>query len=202
GLEATTAIREREKSTGLRVPIIAITAHVMKGDRERCLAAGMDGYLPKPIEAQALFAMLEDSGKEPARPAEDTRRESNPVIDEQALLQRVQGDRKLLRELVAIFRNDRPAMLAKIRAKIRQRDAEGLRLAAHAIKGSLASFAAARAAELALQLETMGRENRLDRAGELFHLFEKETDRVEEALRGIVERKPRKARSSSRRKRR
>src|SRR6202044_1901795 len=62
GLEATQAIREKEKVTGKRIPIVAMTAHAMKGDEERCLAAGMDAYLTKPIHTQELLAVLDDIG--------------------------------------------------------------------------------------------------------------------------------------------
>ena len=60
GFEATGELRKREKQTGLHIPIVALTAHAMKGDRERCLAAGMDGNLSKPIRAQALYELLEN----------------------------------------------------------------------------------------------------------------------------------------------
>jgi CheY-like chemotaxis protein len=68
GLEATARIRERESKTGEHLPIIALTAHAIQGDRERCLAAGMDGYVAKPIQADELFRAIEEAVGEPAQP--------------------------------------------------------------------------------------------------------------------------------------
>ena len=67
GLEATAAIRRREQRTGTHVPIIAMTAHAMNGDRERCLAAGMDDYVSKPVRADELYAALENVTRQPGR---------------------------------------------------------------------------------------------------------------------------------------
>jgi len=59
GVEAAQIVRSRENNSGRRLPILALTAHAMKGDRERCLAAGMDGYVPKPIQVEQLYASIE-----------------------------------------------------------------------------------------------------------------------------------------------
>jgi len=127
GLTATQAVRERERGAGGHVPIIAMTAHAMEGDRERCLQAGMDGYVSKPVEADHLVETVERAAGsfDPSRAAA-----------------RLGGDEKLLREL--------------LERAVTSQDAEALRTAAHALKGSVANFAAAEPVDAARRLETMG----------------------------------------------
>ncbi len=106
GLEATAAIRAREAGSARHLPMIALTAHAMQGDRERCLAASMDGYLSKPIDVNDLIATIEQFGERPASPgaAAVAVPASSPVFDEQAALACTGGDRGLLEEVVATFR--------------------------------------------------------------------------------------------------
>ena len=105
GFETTAAIRERERGTPRHVPIVALTAHAMKGDAERCLAAGMDAYLAKPLQAAELVAALD-------RLAPDA------VIDRARLLERVGGDARALAEVARIFLADAPRRLREIRRAI------------------------------------------------------------------------------------
>jgi PAS domain S-box-containing protein len=184
GLAATAAIREREKETGAHIPIVAITAHAMKGDRERCLAAGMDAYLAKPIGAQQLAEVLRElfEGGPQAGPAAHAAR---GTLDRNALLARVGGDRKLLRELIDVYLADSPKMLGRIRRAVAAREAGELREAAHALKGAIANFAAKGAFDAALELETMGREQRLGAARDALARLEAEIEEVEQALREL-----------------
>jgi len=141
GLEATRAIRERERTLGGRVPIIAMTAHAMEGDRERCLAAGMDGYISKPVEADDLVRTVERAAG---------------AFDASRAAARLGGDENLLRELLELFLADAPRMVSEVRDAIDAKDAEALRRAAHALKGSVANFGAGGAVDAARRLETMG----------------------------------------------
>ncbi|HET7841194.1 MAG TPA: response regulator, partial [Terriglobia bacterium] len=167
GFEVSAKIREREKKTGTHVPIIALTAHVMPGDREKCLAAGMDDYLTKPIRAVELYELLDAlSLKHPARgpqaatPAgRDTGKTILPVFDEATLLERVQGSAQLLRELVDIFLADSPKLLERIRHALANCSPEEVRSAAHAFRGSMSTFAAKRVIEAAQRLETLALAN-------------------------------------------
>jgi CheY-like chemotaxis protein/HPt (histidine-containing phosphotransfer) domain-containing protein len=156
GLEATAAIRQREQSRGTHVPIIALTAHAMPADRERCLAAGMDGYLAKPIDVEELIAAVEAYAD-----GEELASEVTPpaptgqlaVFDETAALKNAGGDRRLLTEVIGLFQSDLPAALGRVDRAVKRADAEALRLAAHALKGVLATVGspAGRASALALE---------------------------------------------------
>jgi PAS domain S-box-containing protein len=158
GLTATTLIRQRERSTGsARVPIVAMTAHAMTGDRERCIAAGMDSYVSKPLHPSELVAAVERMarGNDAAAPAADGPR--GIVFDADRSIERVGGDRRLLREMIAIFRAESPALLSAAKSAAAKGDAERTRQAAHALKGSLGAIGAPRAFAAAARLEDAGR---------------------------------------------
>jgi two-component system sensor histidine kinase/response regulator len=162
GLEATAAIRRREQATGTHVPIIAMTAHAMKGDRERCLGAGMDGYLTKPVRAEALFAAIGDLAPKGPAPqnGEDAADEppgGESVLDVDEALDRLGGDRELFRDLAATFLDQLPRWMGAIREGVGRGDAGQLKAAAHPLKGSLGTFGAKAAADAALRLEAMAR---------------------------------------------
>jgi two-component system, sensor histidine kinase and response regulator len=188
GLDATAAIRAWEKATGTHTPIMAMTAHAMKGDRERCLAAGMDGYTSKPIrigELEHTITQLVSSSKSAEAPVpEETR--GDGVIDGAALLAGVDGNRRLLRNLVRLFLADYPQQLAEIEKAVRRGDAEALRIAAHTLKGSVGNFAAKKAFAAAQRLEIMGRDGEFDKAGEACKALESELARVTEELRRLA----------------
>jgi CheY-like chemotaxis protein len=184
GLEATAMIRQKEKRTGTHIPIVAMTAHALKGDQERCLEAGMDAYLAKPVQPERLRKMVDDMVSiSPGRGvrAHDGLR-ADQVLDGRALLAQVDGDVRLLGKLTRLFLADCPGMLLSIRQAIATRDAQALQHAAHALKGSIANFAAQNAFEAALKLELMGRRNELTSAEEAYLVLEREVARLERAL--------------------
>jgi CheY-like chemotaxis protein len=149
GFEATAAIRAL--GNGRRhPPIIAMTARAMRGDEEACLAAGMDGYLAKPVSPKALYDKIEALPRA-ARPAT-----VEPVTNQDLLREQFAENPELLGELAAIFLEDGPMRLAAIRAGVEQRDAGSLEAAAHALRGSAANFGATQAVDAALKLELMG----------------------------------------------
>ena len=171
GLEATRAIRAAEGTTGGRVPIVALTAHAMPGDRERCLAAGMDDYLSKPIDVARMIDVVERLGRQTGGASPRTIPASagaaasdGPTFDEAAALTYAGGDRRLLRQVVGLFRSDAVVRVRAIGRAIRARDAEAVRVAAHTLKGAAAAVGAGSGRALAASLEQMGRAGELQGA--------------------------------------
>ena len=185
GIEATTMLREKEKLTGAHQPIVAMTALVMKNDRERCLAAGMDGYLAKPIRPQELDEVLD--ARMVRRSSSPRRGSSAPVpsqrpVDVGELLDRLDGDRVFLAELTELFRADYPRQIRAIREAILQDDALGVKQASHALKGALSNLAASQAREMAANLERLGASGDLASARTALGDLEKELTRTIESL--------------------
>ena len=188
GFEATRSIREREIITGEHLPIVAMTAHAMKGDKERCLQAGMDGYLAKPINARQLFETVENLFHD--RQAADEPPEvpvgAGYALDRTKMLERIGGDRDLLKEVAGIFVSECPRMISDIRNAVKDGDAEALQKAAHALKGSVSNFAAEAAVQAAQRLEMMGRTRAMSDASHAFKELEREIDRVREGLSALA----------------
>ncbi len=186
GLEATANIRAREQTSGAHIPIIAMTAHVMQGDRERCLAAGMDAYVAKPIQADALFAAIERllsaDGPTDADSAPPVAAQTAPPFDREATLHRVDGDRELLREVVDLFREACTDLLAAIDGAIQKQDSLRLRQAAHTLKGEASNFGASATVKAALRLEMMGRDDDLTDAGATYTNLENALEHLIPAL--------------------
>jgi two-component system, sensor histidine kinase and response regulator len=204
GLEATAAIRQREQETGTHVPIIALTAHAMPADRERCLAAGMDGYLAKPIDVEELIAAVEShaGGLPPASTATIVAPPARrSVFDEQAALAHAGGDRELLREVIGLFQSDSPAALRRVDRAVKNNDPEELRLAAHALKGVLATVGSSAGKDAAMALEHVARSGDLAPAQELAAALRTTVASLthEFARAGLVPPPPRTTRSSARR---
>jgi PAS domain S-box-containing protein len=182
GFEATGVIRRQEQGTGRHVPIIAMTAHAMKGDRERCLQAGMDGYVSKPVRVEELGRVMEAVLGQGAPPAEAAAPGPGALLDREAALANVSGDEGLLQELIQVFLADYPRLLADLRGALDRGEAGKLRMTAHTLKGSLFCFAAGTAAHSAQQLETLAREGGLDRAGAAVAALEQEVERLRPSL--------------------
>jgi CheY-like chemotaxis protein/HPt (histidine-containing phosphotransfer) domain-containing protein len=187
GFEATAEIRKLEARTGSHIPIIAMTAHAMKGDRERCLAAGMDDYTSKPISSDALrhiIAELVPAAKaSPQPPPRSAPNGTRAVIDKKALLNAFDNDWTFFREAVDMFLNDFPKMLSHIEAAVKANDPKELRMTSHALKGMVGNFQADTTAQTALALEEMGRNkdfNGVEKA------FEKLTGEMEDLKQTLI----------------
>ncbi len=179
GLQATRQIRQREEGGPRRVPIIAMTAHALKGDRERCLAAGMDEYVSKPVrERQLLTALRAVLGEDvPPPPAETPDAPLEPaadVLDWEAALAVCGGDHGLLREIAEAFLEEHPRRLDDIRRAIDTSDWELLHRSAHTIKGSMRYFEARAVFDRAFGLEQLAASRCLDGAEEIFALLKQE----------------------------
>ncbi len=192
GLEATQAIRQLEQQTGTHVPIIAMTAHAMTGDRERCLAAGMDEYLSKPIRARQIAEKLlsffgdaaddsaHDTSTKPVAPDDAASRE--PVIDWNQALEGIDGDRQLLADVIGAFLETLPNSVAAITAALQSQQGVPLQRAAHSLKGELLAIGATAAAESARQLEELGRQSSLGEAGTVFTKLQQQLTAIQEPL--------------------
>jgi PAS domain S-box-containing protein len=163
GFETTAAIRRDKRWEG--IPVVAMTAHALKGDEERCLSAGMDDYLTKPIQPEKLFSTIERwtgagamSAKERLNGEKKTREEP---IDVDKALERFDGDAGFFREIVAEFLGMLPEQLGTLRAGVQNCDGTTIERAAHTLKGAAANIGAEKVRNTALQLEEIGRAGQL-----------------------------------------
>ena len=168
GYQATREIRQREQGTDRHIRIIAVTANAMKEDRAVCLAAGMDDYITKPIDADDLIAKLErHSEKERSKVAaiEDQPQASpvsnSRVFNRQGALKRVRGKVALLKELLTVLLQDLPHTLAEIDTAIANNDAEQLERAAHRMHGAVSTICADAVTEVVTRIEYLGRAKKL-----------------------------------------
>ena len=183
GLEATTIIRTREAGTGRHLRIIAMTAHAMAGDKDRCLAAGMDGYLSKPVDSQALFEAVEaEAGQSDGAEAIA----AHDIFDRAGLLGRLAGDEEVVQDVERLFLEDAPVRLQAIETAVKARDAAAVRFEAHGLKGAAGSLMAPRLFEAAKALETLAAEARLEGVDAAMQTLSIEAARVLEALRRSV----------------
>jgi CheY-like chemotaxis protein len=165
GFAATAAIRKFEAGRG-HLPIIAMTAHAMKGDRQRCLDAGMDAYVSKPFRPQELFDAVEQANITTASPTApdgvspsmDGGTTTPPVYDRAEALRNVGGSLVMLTETAELLASEGPKQLADIEAALASGNCEAVMRAAHTLKGSVSLFGAAAATAAARRLESLGRE--------------------------------------------
>jgi CheY-like chemotaxis protein/HPt (histidine-containing phosphotransfer) domain-containing protein len=205
GFSATSAIRQLEAISGEHLPIIAMTARAMKGDRECCLEAGMDEYISKPVNSKDLLAMVEKVVRksQPSVPgavsaqnasnnghkqsatidsqetAADDQLETPQAVDFETLLARVENDTNLAEELVELYLDSSPRLLAEIESGVKQQNAATVRSAAHTLKGALQNLSADTAANVALQLEQLGRRGDLHDAASSLSALKHELERIQ-----------------------
>ncbi|HTN03866.1 MAG TPA: response regulator [Planctomycetaceae bacterium] len=211
GYEATAVIRKREEQTGGHIPIVAMTAEALMGDRERCLAAGMDDYVAKPIVPGEMYRAVErfpalclptlvpppGASPTPTVPAAAASRSPiprssppanggspPPAVDWDVAREHLGSDPQVLQEFVGLLKSQSPTLLAEIRRAIEAGDFKLLRRSAHTLKGSASYFGAEPLVTAALALEAQGRNETLDGATEKLATLQAELDRVLEALDG------------------
>ncbi|MES3020216.1 MAG: response regulator [Pseudomonadota bacterium] len=207
GYQASAEIRRREAGSGRHVHIIAVTAHAMKNDREQCLAAGMDDYVTKPIDAEVLVARLQASPAavaaaaaaaqaeaaaaaqaEPAAAQAGPTQASTPAgpataFDAVGALARARGKPALLGQMIAVLLEELPMDLAGIDAALAAADADALERCAHRLQGSASGLGAWPVAEAARALELCGRARSLDDAAPLLPALRARVDELTEQLR-------------------
>jgi two-component system, sensor histidine kinase and response regulator len=191
GLEVTRAIREKELNTGRHLQVLAMTAHALGSEEERCRAAGMDGYMAKPIRANDLFEMIQRVAGKPtgaAAAVESARREQEephqePAFDKARFLSRLDGDELLGAEVVGMFLEECPKLMKGIGQAFARQDASALERAAHALKGSLGDMVAPQAFDAARDLEQMARQGNLRNVGAALAILESAINRLMTELR-------------------
>jgi len=182
GFEATAAIRAHEAKSGGRIPIMAMTAHAMQGDRERCLASGMDGYVSKPIRPEALFQELErlvpSAGRRMKTPVLDAAVTRNPALDDPALM----------KELIALFLADLPGQFEALEAALAGKDPERVLHAVTQIKGPISNFGLACSREATEILDKMTRDRSFEGAGDALALLKLRLAELREILESLADR--------------
>ena len=195
GFEATRCIRQSEQVSGRRTPIVAMTAHAMAGDRERCLAAGMDDYISKPLHTAALLELVErisirpNGGGAATRPidrletsVDESAAPAEPLLSREKLLDQLDGDEALMQRMIVLFHENTPRLLDAIRSCIARRDGAELARAAHALLSSLGAFGANHALRLTRQLEAQAQQGDYEKIDRTFAGLECATAEVHATL--------------------
>jgi two-component system sensor histidine kinase/response regulator len=167
------------------IPIIAMTAHVVKGDRERCLEAGMDAYVSKPIDSDKLFEAIEKLANAPDVPKSVAA--DSVMVDNTLLLEAFDGDWNFFKEVVEIFLDDYPRLLDDLRKSLKGGDCDMFMRSAHSLKGMLRNFRAEIAAEVAYDLEKKGKKADLNGAQADIESLAAQIAEVDKALRIMIE---------------
>jgi len=194
GYDATAAIRRREETTGRHTAIVALTAHALQGDRQRCLEAGMDAYVSKPIRRDALYAVVEkhlaDAG--PSASADSHASQDTPPsdrLDAEKVLAMVGGDQEQLCRVAEAFLESCPQVLHRIELAIDQEKGTDLRAAAHQIKGSLGIFGNRGGVQAAKALESIGLDGSFSGARGTFAALQREVAQLTEELKALIQAK-------------
>ncbi|HMI54285.1 MAG TPA: response regulator [Candidatus Saccharimonadales bacterium] len=188
GIETTATIRSRENGTSRHLPIVAMTAHAIKGDRDICLRAGMDAYLSKPVRADELYQAIESFVPgHSVRPAAGS---SNPVpgapFDESEFLARMDGSHEVCVQIAEAFQLECPRLMSALHAALRSNDAPELASTAHALKGAISNFTGCTAFHSVVRLEQLAREADMRLAAEVLKQLEGEVHALLQSLKAFA----------------
>ncbi|MDB5390128.1 MAG: signal transduction histidine kinase [Planctomycetaceae bacterium] len=192
GLTATGLIRKQEQEHGnAHIPIIAMTAHALKGDRERCLEAGMDEYLSKPLNVSEFFSTLARlSAATHVEIGQQSAANAASEFDHQTALALMEGDDAALQEVANVFLGDCPLLMQNIQTAITNADSAALAKSAHSLKGSAGYFGAKATAETAVKLELLGRASKIENASDLYSELEQQVAQLTHELSDFLGRVP------------
>jgi two-component system sensor histidine kinase/response regulator len=186
GFETTMAIRRKEKETGQHIPIIAMTAHAMKGDRERCMEAGMDDYISKPVQPKEVIAAIERQLREtPAATSEGPRvkiLKGKEVFDKKSLLSRLGGDEQIFKEIVEAFLEDAPLQMEKLKRALEEGNSGEMERQAHLLKGAAMNMGGKEMQTVAWKMEVAAKDGDLSRVRSLAEELVSAFERLKEAL--------------------
>ena len=184
GREATVAIRERERTRGGHIPIIAVTASAMKGDRELCFEAGMDGYVSKPLKLEILMEEIDRVTRSAGVGGPDER--TLAAGSEPSILDAFAGDVSLMRDVAEVFLEEEAMLRSRITAAVTAQDASALFSAAHGFKGSVGAFGAKEAMRAAARLEAEAQTSDLSNVAPALAALDAAADALRDELRGIL----------------
>jgi CheY-like chemotaxis protein len=190
GYQATAVIRAREATQGGHIPIVAMTAHAMKGDREECLEAGMDGYVSKPIRIKELKTAIEEVvGPLAAGASNDNRNKPAAVqpVNWETVGQMISGGPERIHKILTMLLEDCPARLDELDQAVRIGDSATVQRSAHTIKGDLRILGESPAAQLAERLEQLGRVGDCRQAADLLPALRQETEGILVQVKDYVE---------------
>jgi signal transduction histidine kinase/DNA-binding response OmpR family regulator len=178
GFEATAAIRQMEAGTERRTTIIALTANAMEGDRQKCLDAGMDGYVSKPIDAKTLLTTVLKLCSQPQSQNVEKTMSTEGLIDLEGLLERCGGSKDLVHKIAQKFAETGPGMVSQVKDAVESNDADAVYRAAHQLKGASATMGAIKLASIAADIEMLGREGNVTAAADHLASLQVEFERA------------------------
>ena len=189
GFEATSEIRAIERDSGNHVPIVALTANAMQGDRDLCIRSGMDAYIAKPINSQELFRIIESLVLSPYVDIESQteKADSRSVIDWAEALENLEGDSALLMRLIGLFIQDSSRILGDMYEAIINGDGERLHRSAHTLKGASSNISATAINKLARTIEAFGQDEDFEAANKCFKMLEREIAMLKPLLEQNIE---------------
>jgi len=187
GLMATEEIRKLEQGTGGHIPIIAMTANSMKGDQEKCLAAGMDDFVAKPIMVKDFFDTLTHWIKKEKRKTGALPPPPEDLFNLSAVLEKFDGDIDFFRNIAELFMKDTPERIDALAHSLKNMDAKEVEAVAHTLKGTSGNFGISRLYDLFSELQELGKERRLDEASRIFDEATTVYEQVEYALKQEIE---------------
>ncbi|QDU75908.1 Signal transduction histidine-protein kinase BarA [Bremerella volcania] len=189
GFQATSVIRALERDANSATPIIAMTAHAMRGDREKCLEAGMDAYVAKPLDVKQLLGLIESVAEDRfATQANQHEVDDSfsshptPIIDYAGAMKRLGNDAELFQEFIVYYDEDARQLVQQIEEAIQTKATGDLHRAAHNLKGLAANLGAQRVVNASYSLERIGKNGELAKAAEALRLLQSEMERLDAAL--------------------